>query len=240
MITHVTSHRSSVPATETTPVQSNRVPVISSPSFRDVLVNHIPSADNGSLPNAIGPARAPVLTTTKSSLSATTTAGSSTTTTDPGICPTPFGTAVVNQPVTPSLITLFTPKPSAAVSGPSTVPAPQPQVSPTPQSVFGSQVWAQDANYSAPDGSVRSYNPIYFASAATAQKVADMVGGKVVPMNMMAYAGGMLQSQPNLMVQLPNGKLVNPGLIADFYNHGYPQSYVDALVQNEIRGAVNS
>jgi hypothetical protein len=35
------------------------------------------------------------------------------------------------------------------------------------------------------------------------------------------------QSQPNEMVQLSNGTQVNAGLVADLYNHGYPQSYID-------------
>ena len=90
--------------------------------------------------------------------------------------------------------------------------------------------------YTDPAGNFRSYNPTYFASAATAQKVAQMAGGTVVSMNMMANAGGMVQNQPNLMVQLPNGTLINPGLVADFYTHGYPQSYIDTLVQNEFKG----
>lgn len=233
MITHIANHRSSVPATETIPVQPKRGSAISSASFRDVLVNHIPSPE--SLPKVSVSAGAPVLATTP-----TATVGSSTTTTPPGIYPTPFGTVVVNEPVTPNLTAVFTPKPSVAGPGPNPAPSPQQQIAPTPQSVFGDQVWMSDPKYSAPDNSIHGYNPIYFASAATAQKIADMVGGKVVPMNMMAGNGVMLQSEPNLMVQLPNGKLVNPGLIADYYNHGYPQSYVDALVQNEIQGAQNS
>jgi len=132
---------------------------------------------------------------------------------------------------------LFTPKPSSGV--PVATPLP-PAPSPTPESVFGDQVWMSNPGYTAPDGGSHAYNPTYFASAATAQKVADMVGGKVVPMNAMAAAGVMLQTEPNLMVQLPDGKILNPGLIANYYNHGYPQSYVDTLVQAEIRGVENT
>jgi hypothetical protein len=47
----------------------------------------------------------------------------------------------------------------------------------------------------------------------------------------------MRQQVPNQMIQLSDGRVVNAGLIADFYDHGYPQSYIDMLIQNEIRGA---
>jgi hypothetical protein len=241
MIANVSNHHSSVPAAETKLGQPHQGSTISSASFREVLVNHFPSPNTPPLPNLSVTARGAVsaFTTLSSSPSSATTSSASTITTPPGTYTTPFGTVVVTQPVTPSLTAVFTPKPSTGAPV-NTVTAPQQQPAPTPQSVFGDQVWMPDASYTAPDGSVRGYNPIYFASPATAQKVADMFGGKVVSMNMMAYAGGMLQSEPNLMVQLPNGKLVNPGLIADYYNHGYPQSYVDALVKNEIQGAQNS
>jgi hypothetical protein len=38
------------------------------------------------------------------------------------------------------------------------------------------------------------------------------------------------------MIKLSNGQVVNAGLIAAFYDHGYPQSYIDLLIQNEIQG----
>ena len=63
-----------------------------------------------------------------------------------------------------------------------------------------------------------------------------MVGGKVVEQNALAD-NVFHQSVPNQMIELPNGARVNAGLIADFYNHGYPQYYVDMMVQAEIRGA---
>ncbi len=53
---------------------------------------------------------------------------------------------------------------------------------------------------------------------------------------MTPVQGPFEQSQPNEMVQLANGTVVNPGLIADFYDHGYPQSFVNQMVQNEIKG----
>ena len=108
---------------------------------------------------------------------------------------------------------------------------------PTAESVFGPTPWVTNPTGTAPDGSSYGYNPMYFASAATAAKVAQMVGGKVVTSNQFTSSDGPFQQQqPNEMVQLANGTLINPGLVAGFYTHGYPQSYIDFLVQNEIQG----
>ena len=42
-------------------------------------------------------------------------------------------------------------------------------------------------------------------------------------------------ADPNLrVVQLPNGNLINPGLVAAFYTHGYPQSYIDGLIAQAV------
>ena len=64
-----------------------------------------------------------------------------------------------------------------------------------------------------------------------------MLGGTVVPSNQIASAGGFAQQQPNEMVQLSNGGLINAGLVASFYTHGYPQSYIDQLIANAVQGA---
>ena len=108
---------------------------------------------------------------------------------------------------------------------------------PTAQSVFGDQPWIQDPQGTGPDSTSWSYNPIYFATDATAQQVASMVGGTVIQQEVMTPVSGPFeQSQPNEMVQLANGSVVNPGLIADFYDHGYSQSFVNQMIQNEIKG----
>ena len=101
--------------------------------------------------------------------------------------------------------------------------------------MFGPNPWVTN-----PTGTVTTtgvtynYNPYYFATAATAQKVAQMVGGKVVETNAIAQFGPFQQSHPNQMVQLPNGRMINAGLFASFYDHGYSQSYIDRLVSSEI------
>lgn len=104
--------------------------------------------------------------------------------------------------------------------------------------LFGANPWVTDPTGNGPGG-VTNYNPIYFATTQTAQTVAQMVGGTVVSMNDITSAPGspFQQSQPNLMVQLPDGGLINPGLVADIYTHGWSQSFVNQQVDNEVAGA---
>src|SRR5271157_61316 len=129
--------------------------------------------------------------------------------------------------------------PQAGGAAPAT-PAAQPggpAEPPTAQSVFGDQPWIQDPQGSGL-GATWDYNPIYFATQATAAKVASMVGGTVIEQEVMTPTPGspLQQSQLNEMVQLPDGTVVNPGLIADFYDHGYSQSFVDQMIHNGIQG----
>ncbi len=116
---------------------------------------------------------------------------------------------------------------------------PQPASSaPTAESVFGPNPWINNPLGMGPNGNLYSYNPYYFATPQTAAKVAQMVGGTVVQANAFTPNGGPFsQMQPNQMVQLPNGRLINPGLVASFYTHGYPQSYIDQLVAAEVGNA---
>ena len=108
---------------------------------------------------------------------------------------------------------------------------------PTVESVFGPSPWIANPTGTGPTGSY-AYNPWYFATPETAAKVAQMVGGTVVQTNSITPNGGPFsQSQPNQMVQLPNGSLINPGLIASLYTHGYSQSFIDQMVANEVKNA---
>jgi hypothetical protein len=121
---------------------------------------------------------------------------------------------------------------TAAPAAPAT-PASTP--TPTAESVFGANPWITTAGGQGPNGVTYSYSPSYFATPATAAKVAQMLGGKVVAINAITGDGGpFVQNQPNQMVQLPNGGMLNAGIIASFYNHGYPQSYINTLVANEV------
>lgn len=108
---------------------------------------------------------------------------------------------------------------------------------PTPESVFGASPWVSNPTGTAPDGSTINFNPWYFATPQAAAQVAQMLGGTVVASNEFCGTGGpFTQAQPNLMVQMPDGRMINAGLIASFYAHGYPQSYINTLISNEING----
>jgi hypothetical protein len=109
---------------------------------------------------------------------------------------------------------------------------------PTAESVFGPNPWLVNPTGQGPDGAPYSYNPYYFATPQTAAKVAQMLGGTVVQSNVFTPNGGAFaQTQPNQMVQLPDGRLINAGLIASMYTHGYPQSYIDELVAAAVKEA---
>jgi hypothetical protein len=127
---------------------------------------------------------------------------------------------------------LFTNK--AAAAAPATEVTPAPTAPPTAASVFGASPWIMNPSGTDPNGVHYGYNPIYFATPATAVKVAQMLGGKVVAIKAIAADGGFTQDQPNQMVQLPNGGMLNAGIVASFYDHGYPQSYINTLIANEV------
>ena len=105
--------------------------------------------------------------------------------------------------------------------------------------LFGPSPWLTDPTGSGL-GSTTHYSPYYFATPQTAQTVASMLGGTVVAANEIITASGspFTQDQPNLMVQLPNGGLVNPGLIATLFTHNWPTSFVNQQIANEVAGAV--
>lgn len=130
--------------------------------------------------------------------------------------------------------------PGASTQAGSTAQAQTPaaNTAPTAESVFGANPWIENPTGTAPDGTTWSYNPLYFATEATANKVASMVGGQVIQQELMTPTAGspLQQSQLNEMVQLKDGSVVNPGLIAGFYQHGYSQSMIDTMIQNEIQG----
>jgi len=131
----------------------------------------------------------------------------------------------------PDFRALFSGKTYPAVDPPPLNPAP------TAESVFGPNPWIANPTGMGPGGSY-SYNPFYFATAQTAATVAQMVGGTVVQANTFTPNGGaFVQQQPSWMVQLPDGRMINPGLVASFYTHGYSQSYVDQMVASEVKNA---
>ncbi|HWB87401.1 MAG TPA: hypothetical protein VG675_24875 [Bryobacteraceae bacterium] len=125
----------------------------------------------------------------------------------------------------------------------SSSPAPEPAAAqapaaaPTAESTFGSNPWMTNPVGVGPNGALFGYNSNYFATPDTAAEVAQMLGGTVVESNEFMSSGSpFVQMQPNEMVQLSNGRVINPGLVASFYTHGYPQSYIDRLLTSEVTG----
>ena len=109
----------------------------------------------------------------------------------------------------------------------------EPVMAPTAESLFGPNPWISDAGGKGPAGTY-SYNKYYFATPETAAKVAQMLGGKVVATNDITPFGPFVQNQPNQMVQMPDGRLINAGIIASYYDRGATQQSVDALIKAEI------
>jgi hypothetical protein len=159
---------------------------------------------------------------------------------------TDFGTILNNQssrpaaapaaaaPATPSgtigSVSPWSPAAAVVPAAPSTCP-----LAPTAQSLFGANPWSTGAGGTGPGGSY-GYNPYYFATPATAAKVAQMLGGKVVAMDAITPFGPFQQNQPNQMIQMPDGRLINAGLVAGFYDHGYTQQTVDKMIAAEVSG----
>jgi hypothetical protein len=162
-----------------------------------------------------------------------------------------FGTILKNQSARPATAPAATAPPAPAPAAPSgtTVPvaassravaavpaAPTCQLAPTAQSIFGANPWSTTAGGTGFNGASYSYNKYYFATPETAAKVAQMLGGTVVAMDAITSFGPFVQNQPNQMVQMPDGKLINAGLVAEFYDHGFTQPMVDKLIAAEIAG----
>jgi hypothetical protein len=141
---------------------------------------------------------------------------------------TPSTTASSGSPVAATATTAATAAAPAATAA-------SPAGPPTAESVFGSNPWETNPTGTGPTGTY-TYNPYYFATPQTAADVAAMVGGTVVAFNALGGPSGnpFVQSQPNEMVRLSNGAMINPGLVASFYTHGYPLSMVNQMVANEV------
>jgi hypothetical protein len=115
-----------------------------------------------------------------------------------------------------------------------------PNAAPTAQQVFGANPWVTNPTGIGPTGVTFGYNPLYFATADTAAEVAQMLGGTVVQDNEFTKdtpGDPFAQQQPNEMVELPDGALINPGIIASLYTHGYPQSQVEQAISSEVASA---
>ena len=148
--------------------------------------------------------------------------------------------ASVATPAPAAASTPATPSPAASPTAPAAKPAAGGNAVFTAEQVFGPNPWLSNPTGTGPNGITFGYNPLYFATPSTAAAVAKMVGGTVVEDNEFTKntpGTPFAQQQPNEMVRLPSGALINPGLIASLYTHGLPQFAVDQAIANEFAGA---
>ena len=220
----ISSVRNPASAAEQTQSAAAQSPAVYQTPFGDVLASEVTGIDldawvtggNSSVASAAStPGKAQAALRTTGTVKPTYTASAGATGTDSGSTTT--GTTAASSSASTSSGTTST---TSGASGNDV---------PTLESVFGTgDVWLSDPTGSG-DGASWNYNPIYFATQQTAETVAQILGGTVVASDDITSAPGspLQQSQPNEMVQLSNGTQVNAGLVADLYNHGYPQSYID-------------
>ena len=107
----------------------------------------------------------------------------------------------------------------------------------TAEQLFGAQPWVPNPTGNGPTGPF-TFNPQYFATQQTASLVASMLGGTVTSIDWFKMTPGdpFTMDQPVLMVELPGGAQVNPGLVAGFFTHGYPYNLLLSMLQNEVAG----
>src|ERR1700682_665809 len=137
---------------------------------------------------------------------------------------TPDTAAGAGRPAIPPVVvhaSLATSNPAPAAAAPAT---------PTLESVFGAHPYLDKPAGKGPLGPY-DFNPIYFATRDPADKIAKLVGGTVVEQHDMVTGGPFEQSASNEMIQFADGRQVNAGIVANFFNHGYPQSYIDTLLK---------
>lgn len=157
----------------------------------------------------------------------------------PPTSPTPASPALPAPPAVQALHYnvqgLVTPRETAAPSARVTASPAQtdtPAEPPSVESVFGANPWLTSATGHSSAFGTYSYNPKYFATKQTAEKVAQLLGGTVVERNaIVGNDGPFIQDQPNYMVQLPNGHLVNPAFTVGYYNQGWSQAQIDRMLQ---------
>lgn len=86
-------------------------------------------------------------------------------------------------------------------------------------------------------------NNTYYADDATAQRLADALGAKVIQQSPIGMGQGSSAEAPDAAtLQFPGGQTINAGVLANLLNKGYPPDYVQsqlqqALTDNGVTGA---
>ena len=195
-------------------------------SFRQVFrTQSFPLTSGMALPK---PILTSTLPTTTSSTPATTTTPATPTTTTPTTPTVPAATDPTPRFI--GSVSPLAPPTTTAPAAPPTSP-----LAPTAQSLFGDSPWETDAGGTGL-GTTYSYNHYYFATPQTAAIVAKMLGGQVVEQSALTPGGPFAQNEPNQMIKMPDGRMINAGLVAGFYDHGYTQTQVNQMIAAEVSG----
>jgi hypothetical protein len=116
-------------------------------------------------------------------------------------------------------------------------PAAQPEP-PSTDTPFVPQFLTDVKVINAYTGESQALNPAYFATRDTAQYIADKFGtGKVIEQPYAGPAGPYGATATEYYIQVPNGRTVNAGLLADYYQR-MPESQFPGLADLMIRDAI--
>jgi hypothetical protein len=100
--------------------------------------------------------------------------------------------------------------------------------------VFGADVWFTNPTGTGPAGDFRFVDIADWATLATANKVASIIGGSVVQSDPYAGAPTGKINQPMYKVQLADGTLINAGEVAAYFTHGMSLDDVATAIVAEI------
>jgi hypothetical protein len=111
----------------------------------------------------------------------------------------------------PSPLALFDPPPSPVVAAPVSPETVSPEATFVPE-------FQQNLQVVSAYGGSSNLNPIYFATRETADWIAKKYGtGEVVELPYAGTGGPYSANATEFYIKLPNGRLVNAGLLADYY-----------------------
>ena len=101
--------------------------------------------------------------------------------------------------------------------------------------IFGTDDPWLDPTVTGPKGT-QPLGAEYYAKPQTAAIVASIIGGVVTTDDPFADVAGdpFRASNPMEFVQLSSGPMLNAGLIAGFFTHGYHQSQLEGMIESEV------
>jgi len=153
------------------------------------------------------------------------------------------GIAASFQPSLSAPVTRL-PLPFSATAPVSPSPTPSPSAPKAPNADWpypdlGPHPFMSSPSGSGPNGRF-GFNSTYFPTLATSKAIAQMLGGKVVPQNAILSAPGshFTQNQPNYMIELPNGNIINPGPIAQAIHLRQSRTMIDAIIDSEVNNTL--